>query len=575
MSGTSPTPPAPKDLQRVLVIEDDASYGELLKYQLKREGYEPLLARSGEEGLARAHDADPAVVLLDVMLPGKDGREVLAEIHQAHPDLPVVMMTAAGTVELAVECMKRGAVDFLTKPFDIERLYAILRNAIQIRDLRARVTALEGALIEKHGFDTIVGQSGMMRQVVEQSRRAAQSDSDVLVLGESGSGKEVLARAIHFNSARRKGPFVAINCGAIPEGLLESELFGHEKGAFTGASARRTGCFEQADGGTLFLDEIGEMRPDMQVRLLRALEQREVRRVGGDKTIKVNVRVISATNQDIAARISQNRFRADLYYRLAILVLEIPPLRSRPEDVAALAGHFLAEARRDGHTRATAITPETLDVLMRYDWPGNVRELRNAIERAVVFEDSSIITVGSLPPELIRKTLGTAAVPQPKVTETYNAETFKALLAAAGGAEGLAAAQAAASAEANRVPTPPIGYARPNSGQFQRPPTGAGPRPATGPLPIPGHVLAPPTPVYPLPADMPPGGVEGEILTMDEEEKKILLRALSVTGGNISEAARRLGLHRSTLHRKMSRYGLATDEAPPPDDADEGLESPA
>jgi len=540
MSGTPSTLLAPNVPTRVLVIEDDASYSELLKYQLKRQNYEPLLARCGEEGLARAQDADPAVVLLDVMLPGKDGREVLTEIHRAHPNLPVVMMTAAGTVELAVECMKRGAIDFLTKPFEIERLYAILRNAIQIRDLRARVTALEGALVEKHGFDTIVGQSGMMRLVVEQSRRAAQSDSDVLLLGESGSGKEVLARAIHFNSTRRKGPFVAINCGAIPEGLLESELFGHEKGAFTGASTRRTGCFEQADGGTLFLDEIGEMRPDMQVRLLRALEQREVRRVGGDKTITVNVRVISATNQDISARISLNRFRADLYYRLAILVLEIPPLRRRPEDIVVLASHFLAEARHEGHTRATALAPETQDVLLRYAWPGNVRELRNAVERAVVFEDSTVITVGSLPPELIRKTLGTEAVPPPKVTETHTAETFKALLATAVG-------------EAD--------HARPSSVQLQR--TG------TGPLPIPSQVLAPSTPLYPLSAELPAAGVEGEILTMDEEEKKILLRALSLTGGNISEAARRLGLHRSTLHRKMSRFGLATDEAQPPDGDDE------
>ena len=531
---------------RILVVEDDASYGELLRYQLRKEGYEPTLAKSGEEGLAKVAEIDPAVVLLDVMLPGKDGREILAELHASHPELPVVMMTAAGSVEMAVECMKRGAYDFLSKPFDIERLQTVLRNGIQIRELKARVKALEGALIQHHAFEQIVAHAPVMRQVVEQARRAAQSDSDILVLGESGSGKEVVARAIHFNSTRRKGPFVAINCGAIPESLLESELFGHEKGSFTGAVARRAGCFEQADGGTLFLDEIGEMRPEMQVRLLRALEQREVRRVGGDRTIKVNVRVISATNQDIVARLNNNKFRADLYYRLAILVLELPPLRQRIEDIGPLAQHFLLEAQRDGHTRATGFSPGTLDVLLRHDWPGNVRELRNAIERAVVFEDSTLITMGSLPPELIRKTMGTAAVPAPKVTETYSAETFKALLAAHQGGSALPATSVAGAVDAAGTPSGGFPY----------------PRPPTGSLLVPSDrpIGAPPAP----PVENPEA-----ILTMDEEEKNIILRALAVTGGNISEAARRLGLHRSTLHRKMSRFGLATGDESTLDQTDE------
>lgn len=553
MSGAQGAVPNPNAALRVLVVEDDASYGELLRYQLKQEGYEPVLVRSGEEGVQKSNEIDPAVMLLDVMLPGKDGREVLAEVHLAHPEIPIVMMTAAGSVEMAVECMKRGAVDFLAKPFDIERLYSVLRNAIQIKELKARVNALEGALIQKHAFDNIVARAPVMRQVVEHARRASLSDSDVLVLGESGSGKEVFARAIHFNSPRRKGPFVAINCGAIPEGLLESELFGHEKGAFTGASSRRIGCFEQADGGTLFLDEIGEMRPDMQVRLLRALEQREIRRVGGDRTIKVNVRVISATNQDIAARIHDSKFRADLYYRLAILVLEMPPLRARPEDIGPLAQHFLVDACREGHTRATGISPEALNVLMNYDWPGNVRELRNAVERAVVFEDSSNISVGSLPPEILRRTLGKQSVPAPKITETYGPETFKAMLAAAGGPAAFTQAPQAPQSVHSGGTTEVV---KPGSGVVPyRPPTGLMEVPTTGNISI--------------PAPLPPSGGDGEILTMDEEEKKILLRALAVTGGNISEAARRLGLHRSTLHRKMSRYGLATDEDLGPDEEDE------
>ncbi|MCY3021635.1 MAG: sigma-54 dependent transcriptional regulator [Planctomycetota bacterium] len=513
----------PTPVRRVMVVEDDPNFGRLLSYQLQREGYDTHVVATGEDALARLGELDPEVVLLDVMLPGKDGCAVLADMHQAHPDLPVVMMTAAGSVELAVDCMKRGAYDFLTKPFDFDRLQAILRNALQYRDLRVRVQTLEGALVKAHGFDQIIAHSAAMRHVVEQSRRASSSDSDVLILGESGSGKEVLARAIHFNSSRKRGPFVAINCGAIPESLLESELFGHEKGSFTGAVARRAGCFEQAHGGTLFLDEIAEMRADMQVRLLRALENREIRRVGGDRTIKVNTRVISATNQNIALNLKNNTFRTDLYYRLAILVLEVPPLRDRPEDVGPLAQFFLDEARKEGHTRATHVSPQGLDVLMRYNWPGNVRELRNALERAVVFEDSLVIQPGSLPPEIVRSTLGPQAVPPPRLTETYSPEAFKALLAQSNAARDAQQAQ-----QVSGLTGAPVERgAAPGGSVF-------------GPVPRP-------------PAD-------GEVLTLDEEEKRIILRTVSLTGGNISDAARKLGVHRSTLHRKMARYGLATDE---------------
>jgi len=520
-----------------MVIEDDASFGELLRYQLQREGYEAHIIRSAEEGLTRLGEIEPDVLLLDIMLPGKDGYTLLGEIHPLHKELPIVMMTAAGSVEMAVDCMKRGAYDFLTKPFDFDRLHAILRNAVNTRDLKVRLQVLEGALVKAHGFDQIIAHAPNMRQIVDQSRRASLSDSDVLILGESGSGKEVLARAIHFNSARKKGPFVAINCGAIPESLLESELFGHEKGAFTGAIARRSGCFEQADGGTLFLDEIGEMRPDMQVRLLRALENREIRRVGGDRTIKVNTRVISATNQNIAENIKHNLFRTDLYYRLAILVLEVPPLRERREDVGPLAQHFLDEARRDGHTRAQRISPQALDILMKYPWPGNVRELRNAIERAVVFEDTFTIMPGSLPPDILRVSVGPQAVPQLKLTETYTAEAFKALLAQSNAAKDRQDGAAEAAPQPPAVPTLTALAAE---------------------TPIPGAMLVSGSGALD-PAIM-RGPADGEILTLDEEEKRIILRTLSITGGNISEAARRLGVHRSTLHRKMTRYGLATDE---------------
>jgi two-component system response regulator AtoC len=532
MDETQALPAESAGPRRVMVVEDDPNFARLLSYQLQREGYETLMCRSGEEALTRLGEADSEVVLLDIMLPGKDGCTVLNELHQTHPDLPVVMMTAAGSVELAVDCMKRGAYDFLTKPFDFERLQAILRNALQYRELRVRVQALEGQLVKTQGFDQIIAHAPAMRHLVEQARRASSSDSDVLIMGESGSGKEVLARAIHFSSARKRGPFVAINCGAIPETLLESELFGHEKGSFTGAVARRAGCFEQADGGTLFLDEIAEMRPDMQVRLLRALENREIRRVGGDRVIRVNTRVISATNQNIAERLKTSQFRTDLYYRLAILVLQVPPLRERPEDIGPLAQFFLDEARREGHTRAGGFTGEALTVLMRYGWPGNVRELRNAVERAVVFEDAGTIQAGSLPPEILKITLGPQAVPPPRLTETYTPEAFKAMLAQMKAArEG---------AEAVHVPGST--------------PYGGVPATGTQDPPSPGAAA----PVEPAALASAAGG--GEVLTLDEEEKRIILRALEITSGNISDAARRLGVHRSTLHRKMTRYGLATGE---------------
>jgi len=518
--------------RRVLVVEDDPNFGKLLRFQLQREGMDVHIVQNGDEALGKFTELEPDIVLLDVMLPGKDGTTLLGEIHQVDRHVSIVMMTAAGSVDMAVECMKKGAYDFLTKPFDFDRLHAVLRNGIQHRDLKVQNQVLTGALDKNHGFDQIIAHSSRMRQLVDQSRRASTSDSDVLVLGESGSGKEVLARAIHFNSQRKRGPFVAINCGAIPESLLESELFGHEKGAFTGAIARRSGCFEQAHGGTLFLDEIGEMRPDMQVRLLRALENREIRRVGGDRTIHVNTRVISATNQNIMQNIKTNLFRADLYYRLAILVLEVPPLRDRPDDITALAQYFLDDARKEGHTRATRMAPDALTALMRYTWPGNVRELRNAIERAVVYEDSSVIQPASLPPEIVRVTLGAQAVPLPKLTETYTAEQFKAMLAQSN------AAQNAASAAPQAQQTAPV---------FDE-------------SQLASETFIAAQNVLPVDASIMRGPADGEVLTLDEEEKRIILRTLSITGGNISEAARRLAVHRSTLHRKMTRYGLATDE---------------
>jgi two-component system response regulator AtoC len=530
----------------VMVIEDDPSFGELLRYRLQREGYQVHIITSGEEGLNRINEIEPHVLLLDVMLPGKDGTQVLKEIHPAHPLLPIVMMTAAGSVEMAVDCMKLGAYDFLTKPFDFDRLNVILHNALQFKELKSRVNLLEGQLVKVHGFDQIVTHSQAMQQVVSQAKRASTSDSDVLILGESGCGKEVLARAIHFNSHRHKGPFIAINCGAIPESLLESELFGHEKGAFTGAINRRSGCFEQADGGTLFLDEIGEMRPDMQVRLLRALENREIRRVGGDRTIKINVRVISATNQNIQNNILTGTFRTDLYYRLAILVFEIPALRNRREDISPLAQHFLSQANKEGLTRATRISPQALDILMRYSWPGNVRELRNALERAMVFEDTVMIMPSSLPRDILRTShVGNSALPcltalAPNYTEHLQSKDTHS--------------------EAVEVSAPSMTSLAASTPSFS--PTASALQAELSAI---NPLITVPGIIGTFEASILNGPKEGEVLILDEEEKRIILRALSITNGNISEASRRLGVHRSTLHRKMARYGLAIEEQMPSD----------
>ena len=520
--------------RRILIVEDDAALAELLAFQLKRDGYDATVTGTGEDALTCVAASPPDAVLLDIMLPGMDGVAVLSEIAASHPDVPVIMMTAAGTIDLAVSCMKKGAYDFLTKPFDFERLRAITQNAVRLRDMTIRVRRLERQVADMHAFDHIVAFSQGTREVVEAARRAASSEANVLLLGESGVGKEVIARAIHFNGSRRYGPFVAVNCGAIPEGLLESELFGHEKGAFTGAAQRRAGCFEQADGGTLFLDEIAEMRADMQVRLLRAIERREIRRVGGDRTITVNVRIIAATNQNLATRISEKKFRDDLYYRLAVLIVRIPPLRARIEDIEPLAKRFLEEIRKRTDIPARRLSPESVAALKRYRWPGNVRELRNVIERAAVFEESDTIGVGSLPPEI--RELASRTGTFDAVAASAEASASAAPLASSAHVDS-AATLADRHAEATPAQAVPDGLphgdrnaCRSGAGTAQREDAAVSP------------------------------AEDGRILTMDEEERRIVMRALALTGGNISEAARRLGLHRSTLHRKMVRYGLATPD---------------
>ncbi len=330
-------------------------------------------------------------------MPGMDGLELLETLRPSHPDLPVVLMTGFGSVDTAVRAMKAGAFDYIIKPIEKDELIVVLERALEKRSLVAEVEKLRAEVDERYGFENLVGATPAIREVFRLVRAVADSDARVLLTGPTGTGKELLARAIHYRSPRRKAPFVAINCAALPEGLVESELFGHEKGAFTGAVRRHRGRFEQADGGTLLLDEVGEVPLSTQVRLLRVLETAELQRVGGTDTIKVDVRVIAATNRDLRAEVRAGRFREDLYYRLNVFHIPVPPLRERLDDIPLLVDHFIARQARAHQRPARRVSPEVLDRLMRYPWPGNVRELEHVIERAVILSPGEVITEVRLP----------------------------------------------------------------------------------------------------------------------------------------------------------------------------------
>ena len=384
---------------KVLLIDDDPRLLALVAAHLEEAGLDVITAESGSHGLATLKREEPAVVVLDLGLPDIPGKKLLPMIRAEQPGTSVIMFTAREDFEDVVECMQLGAVDYLPKSADRTRLVTSIRNAMKQAELQARVASLTSELRKGDGFSAIVGGSLAMQRTVGFLRRASQSDVTVLVEGESGTGKELAARAIHAESERRSGPFVAINCGAIPEGLIESELFGHEKGSFTGAVAARQGCFERADGGTIFLDEIGELRSDLQVRLLRVLQDSCVQRVGSSTVRKVNMRVVAATNRDLRSEVKHGRFREDLYFRLAVFPIVLPPLRERMGDVEILAQNFLEKFSARHKKPIRGFAPEALRVLAACRWPGNVRELENIVERAVILEDSDEISLGSIPLE--------------------------------------------------------------------------------------------------------------------------------------------------------------------------------
>jgi DNA-binding NtrC family response regulator len=454
---------------RILVVDDEPAIRRLLTFNLQRRGFRVDEAETGEAALAAIERRPCELVLLDMALPGISGMEVLRRIRQSGAGVPVIVLTAHGSVENAVEAMKLGAFDFLSKPIEMERLAIAVGHGIELGRLSRTVSDLRERLSSRRAFDQVVGTEGALRETVLLVEKVTPTDLTVLLQGESGTGKELFARAIHDEGPRRDKPFVAINGAALAETLLESELFGHERGAFTGADRMRRGKFELADGGTLFLDEIGEISPALQVKLLRAIQERVVTRVGGSDAIPVDVRIIAATNRDLVELVREGRFREDLYYRLSVFPVTIPPLRERRADIAHLVRHVLTEIRPE---RPPAVHSAVMERLEGHAWPGNVRELQNVLRRAVVLAGEDTIRVEHLPAAFV------------------------------GAADGRADAIAERSASGTREKTDP-------------------------------HALA----------------------TLEEMERCHIERAIAACDGNLSLAARVLGIGRTTLYRKLEQYG--------------------
>jgi two-component system response regulator GlrR len=377
---------------KILVVDDDHNILNMLKLRLEAADYHVTLAETGAEAVGFATEESHDLAIVDLRIGEESGINVLEKLLRVQPALPIIIATAHATIDTAVEATKKGGYDYITKPFDMPDLFHRLDKALEVRQLRGEVERLRTLVQDRYSFDDIIACSTQMQDVLHQVVQIAATDSTVCVYGESGTGKELVAKALHVASRRALGPFVAINCGAIPEGLLENELFGHTKGAYTGADRNKKGLLQQADGGTLFLDEIGELPATLQVKFLRVLQEREFYPLGAGQPIRVNIRLVAATNQDLDRLVSQGKFREDLYYRIHVLPIIIPPLRERPTDIVPLAQYFLKRFAQETERNVQAFTPEAQQRLMLYDWPGNVRELANIVERAVVLSPSSMIT---------------------------------------------------------------------------------------------------------------------------------------------------------------------------------------
>ena len=426
----------------ILVIEDEAKMRRLLELQLADEGFQVCAAADAEAGLRLLNQDGCDLVVTDFRLPGMSGLELLQAVKRINANLPVVIMTAYGTVESAVEAMKAGASDYVLKPFSLAELVLVIRKELSTRQLREENRDLREALGRRYEYRNIVAQSDRMQAVLAMVERVAPTNATVLLGGESGVGKDLIARAIHEHSQRASGPFVKINSTAIPENLLESELFGYEKGAFTGATSSKPGKFEMADKGTLFLDEIGDIPPATQVKLLRVLQEREFERLGSNRTHKVDVRLIAATNRDLRAALEEGTFREDLYYRLNVVAIDIPPLREHKEDIPALAGAFLERFSRESGKTLEGITPPALKTLMDYHWPGNVRELENVVQRGVALSSGAMLDTADihLDSSTPRTAAGTAPILPPGVTlEQWEQEIIREALRQASGNKSQAA----------------------------------------------------------------------------------------------------------------------------------------
>lgn len=381
--------------RRILIVDDDLGGREALRMILK-DTYDVIPAENGTEAIKAFGDQKVDAVILDIVMPDIDGIEVLRRMKEEDTLIPVIMVTATQSVKTAVDAMKLGAFDYITKPYDMNEIKLVVEKAMQSRVMMNELNYLRSEVKKAYSFENIIGDSSVMRAVFEVIRKVKDTDSTVLIAGESGTGKELIARAIHFSGARKEKPFIVVHCAAIPSTLLESELFGHEKGAFTGADQRKLGKFELADTGTIFLDEIGEMDPAIQAKMLRVLQEQEISRVGGTKPIKIDVRVVTATNRDLKKAVQEGKFREDLYYRINVVPIQVPPLRDRREDISALANFFFDKYKKEISSKVHGISPEALKAMKEYSWPGNVRELENLIERLLTLTNHSSILVEDL-----------------------------------------------------------------------------------------------------------------------------------------------------------------------------------
>lgn len=428
----------------IVAVDDDREMANVLVEILNAAGYRALAANSGAEALNLVRREHPALVISDLRMVGMSGHQLQAEMKRLAPNLPVVIITAFGSIQTAVESMKMGAFDYITKPFSNDELLLVVSRALEDRNLRQEIRRLRGELAHSYGLENIIAVSRKMSQVLEIVGQIADSAASVLLAGESGTGKELIARALHFRSRRQQGPFVPVNCAAIPDNLLESELFGHVRGAFTDARQAKTGLFQAARAGTLFLDEIGEMPLLLQAKLLRVIEDKRVRPVGATEEMPVDVRIVSATNSDLEESISAGKFRADLYYRLATVTLVLPPLRDRPEDILPLVKHFLARASAEAARAVPEIDAEALACLTHHQWPGNIRELQNAISRAVILCRNDRITRGDLPAKVaggeVQSVSVEDAVNRRLTMDQLEREYARAIVASVGGNKSEAAA---------------------------------------------------------------------------------------------------------------------------------------